>query len=210
MFAGNPINTTHVLRGESVSWIFKTDWIISPKGGKIMNRNYPLIDPKERHHMIAEAAYFRAEKRGFHRGDPTEDWLAAEAEIAKSLKQVDEPELKEQEIAAYERMRLGMKKILANTHDVVSADTIKHAFDKLNRELREVGEFVPKTIDKANKMLKREMAATVERLGPRWETLSGKSAEIFEVWKDRGTHFTNQASRALNDWARRYGAKKRR
>jgi hypothetical protein len=31
--------------------------------------------------MIREAAYFRAEARGFVGGDLVEDWLAAEAEI---------------------------------------------------------------------------------------------------------------------------------
>lgn len=32
--------------------------------------------------MIAEAAYYRAEKRGFEAGHEVEDWLAAEREIA--------------------------------------------------------------------------------------------------------------------------------
>jgi hypothetical protein len=31
--------------------------------------------------MIAEAAYFRAERRGFVVGGELDDWLAAEAEI---------------------------------------------------------------------------------------------------------------------------------
>jgi hypothetical protein len=31
--------------------------------------------------MIAEAAYYRAERRGFQNGDATSDWLEAEAEI---------------------------------------------------------------------------------------------------------------------------------
>lgn len=35
--------------------------------------------------MIAEAAYFRAEKRGFDDGDPMQDWLEAEREIDCSL-----------------------------------------------------------------------------------------------------------------------------
>lgn len=35
---------------------------------------------EQRRGMIAVAAYLRAERRGFC-GDPTEDWLAAEAEI---------------------------------------------------------------------------------------------------------------------------------
>jgi len=37
--------------------------------------------PKELERWIAEAAYYRAERRGFAPGGETEDWLAAEAEI---------------------------------------------------------------------------------------------------------------------------------
>lgn len=40
---------------------------------------------KDRHQLINEAAYFRAEKRSFVGGDPVEDWLAAEIEINASL-----------------------------------------------------------------------------------------------------------------------------
>lgn len=36
---------------------------------------------EQRNCMIAEAAYFRAEKRGFAEGDPVQDWLQAEREI---------------------------------------------------------------------------------------------------------------------------------
>lgn len=35
----------------------------------------------QRHHMIAEAAYFMAEARGFAPGSETDDWLAAESAI---------------------------------------------------------------------------------------------------------------------------------
>jgi hypothetical protein len=31
--------------------------------------------------MVAEAAYLRAERRGFQPGFETEDWLAAESEV---------------------------------------------------------------------------------------------------------------------------------
>lgn len=36
-----------------------------------------------REHMIAEAAYYKAQKRGFSGGDHIRDWLEAEAEIDK-------------------------------------------------------------------------------------------------------------------------------
>jgi len=39
------------------------------------------VTPLERWRMIAEAAYYRAEKRGFFGGNPMEDWEAAEQEI---------------------------------------------------------------------------------------------------------------------------------
>jgi len=36
--------------------------------------------------MIAEAAYYIAQQRGFQGGDSTRDWLAAEAQIEQMLK----------------------------------------------------------------------------------------------------------------------------
>lgn len=39
----------------------------------------------DRHRMIQEAAYYRAEKRNFFGGDPVEDWVASEAEIEARL-----------------------------------------------------------------------------------------------------------------------------
>jgi Protein of unknown function (DUF2934) len=44
------------------------------------------VTPDERHRMIAEAAYHRAEQRGFTDGDPLHDWLEAEAQIEIELR----------------------------------------------------------------------------------------------------------------------------
>ena len=38
-----------------------------------------------RHQMIATAAYYRAERRGFQDGSLVDDWIEAEAEIDASL-----------------------------------------------------------------------------------------------------------------------------
>jgi hypothetical protein len=43
------------------------------------------VTPEERWHMISEAAYYRAEKRGFVGGDSAEDWAEAEAQIDAEL-----------------------------------------------------------------------------------------------------------------------------
>lgn len=39
------------------------------------------VDSQRRRQMIAEAAYYRAEKRSFKGGDPVTDWIEAEKEI---------------------------------------------------------------------------------------------------------------------------------
>ncbi|MAT65974.1 MAG: hypothetical protein CMN57_10055 [Gammaproteobacteria bacterium] len=43
------------------------------------------ITPERRHEMIAEAAYLRAESRGFAPADPVHDWLMAEQEVDARL-----------------------------------------------------------------------------------------------------------------------------
>lgn len=44
----------------------------------------------QRHAMVSEAAYYRAQKRGFEPGRELEDWLAAEAEI-KACSLISDP-----------------------------------------------------------------------------------------------------------------------
>jgi hypothetical protein len=63
--------------------------------GEVGNAQNPA-DPVEgdggsgadvRRRMIAEAAYFRAEARGFQAGDSLRDWLEAEAEVDAILQE---------------------------------------------------------------------------------------------------------------------------
>ena len=44
-----------------------------------------LVPREVRHQMIAQAAYFRAQRRGFEPGHELEDWLAAETEVDTGL-----------------------------------------------------------------------------------------------------------------------------
>jgi hypothetical protein len=39
------------------------------------------VSAEQRHAMIAESAYRRAERRGFKSGDPVADWLESEREV---------------------------------------------------------------------------------------------------------------------------------
>jgi hypothetical protein len=48
-----------------------------------------FVEPERRAGLIAQAAFFRAEKRGFHPGHEMEDWLAAESEVDAQLMSAD-------------------------------------------------------------------------------------------------------------------------
>ena len=52
-------------------------------------REIPLYEKartgEDRYRLIAEAAYFRAESRGFVPGSELQDWLAAEIEVDELL-----------------------------------------------------------------------------------------------------------------------------
>jgi hypothetical protein len=50
-----------------------------------MNAKLRFVRKEVRYSMIAKAAYYRAEQRGFQNGDATGDWLAAEKETDEKL-----------------------------------------------------------------------------------------------------------------------------
>ena len=46
----------------------------------------PAIRPEERHHLIEVAAYYIAERRGFHGASSHDDWIQAEREVDAMIK----------------------------------------------------------------------------------------------------------------------------
>lgn len=48
-------------------------------------RHEKAVAGEDRYRMIAEAAYFRAQRRGFVSGSELDDWLAAEIEVDELL-----------------------------------------------------------------------------------------------------------------------------
>lgn len=77
----------------------------------------PPISAKERYQMIAEAAYFRAEKRGFTGGNIEADWIEAEAEIDKLLQA---NETGEQRVSTVEEIEQLVKSVLEHDTAAVS------------------------------------------------------------------------------------------
>ena len=57
----------------------------------IVTHSATFIEPHNRQAMIQDAAYFRAERRGFDPGHELDDWLEAEREIDAALARGESP-----------------------------------------------------------------------------------------------------------------------
>lgn len=82
-----PSAQTHSQKAKATSKIAGRGVIVA---GKSKQRNSearpapgPAISAQERQMLIARAAYFRAEKRGFAPGSELQDWVEAEAEVLR-------------------------------------------------------------------------------------------------------------------------------
>lgn len=73
--SSNPAAVKNTVKRQSA----KSSIDAPPSAGQIS------ANPEDRHNMIATAAYYLAERRGFNGGCATEDWLAAEAEVDSML-----------------------------------------------------------------------------------------------------------------------------
>ncbi|HEY8554337.1 MAG TPA: DUF2934 domain-containing protein [Burkholderiales bacterium] len=164
---------------------------------------YARPSPEERRRMIAEAAYYKALNRGFQGGDPVEDWLAAEREIDAMF---PNPEQQREEADLYEKLRAALKDLLAEAQ-AVNADTLRQAFERATADLKRTGRYTAETIAKVAASLRKDIASTAVKLGPRWEDLSRRGGDLFEVWRDRGAIFLSQAATAVGEWLRQTGTR---
>jgi len=155
------------------------------------------VTPDERRRMIEQAAYFRAQQRGFNSGDPVEDWLAAEREINRML---PNPQQQKQELAAYQKLREGVGKILGDAKEILNAETIRQALAQGIAQLKQVGEHTADTIDKVAASVEKDMVNAAQKIGTRWDANSEKTADLFQVWRDRGNRFLTDATAAVGDW----------
>lgn len=155
------------------------------------------VSPEERHRLIEQAAYFRAQQRSFNGGDPVEDWLVAEREINRPL---PSPQQQKQELAAYKKMRERVGHILGEAKETMVAETIRQALTQATVQLKQMGEHTADTIDKVAASVEKDMVNAAQKIGTRWDAYSEKTADLFQVWRDRGNRFLTDATAAVGDW----------
>jgi hypothetical protein len=109
------------------------------------------------------------------------------------------------EVAAYEKLRQHVKEALANARQKVNPETMQQAVESGAQKLKEAGTYTSAAVAKAVAALKKDMAVAAERLGPKWERFSDRSADVFAVWRDRGSVFLGQAASSLGAWLAKVG-----
>lgn len=112
---------------------------------------------------------------------------------------------RQEEVAAYEKLRQYVSEALANVRQKVNSETVQQAVDTGAEKLKAAGTYTSAAVNKAVTALRKDMAIAAERLGPKWEAFSEKSADLFSVWRDRGSVFLGQAATSLGTWLEKVG-----
>ena len=134
------------------------------------------VNVGQRQQMIAEAAYFRAERRGFNGGDPVRDWYEAEAEVDAQLRDLEEGRLLErieESLAAANEKLAALKRKLARLSaearvewqkDLDRLAALRDALKPKLAELREQGEQASLKLRGQADKLRIEVVEVVQRL----------------------------------------------
>jgi hypothetical protein len=130
----------------------------------------------ERQRLIAEAAYFKAQQRGFNGGDAVRDWCEAEVEIDARLRQLDCEQLvariEELAGAAGKKLRAARRKVASLSagaraewqKDMDRLTVLRDALQPTLEELREQGARAGLKAREQVDKIRGEVADLVQRL----------------------------------------------
>lgn len=168
-----------------------------------MNLEKCPLTEKERHDMIAEAAYLKSRQQNSP-GDPEANWLSAETELNDALAADCRKKQEKQALPVYDRMRTDVRRVLEKAEETVNAEAIRKALAKVNADLRKAGDYLPDSIDRASKAVKQEIDEVISRLGHDWGNFRIKQREFLAVWKEKRTRPWSRTSRTLQQWLTRW------
>ncbi|MDH5648019.1 MAG: zinc ribbon-containing protein [Gammaproteobacteria bacterium] len=117
------------------------------------------------------------------------------------------PEQQKAELAAYERLRQEFTNRLAEVRESINRETLKQIADRATQALKATGSYTAEIMEKAGRTLQKDIASASIRLGEQWHKFSDKTADVFEVWHDRGNVFLGHAAKAVGEWLEDVGEK---
>jgi hypothetical protein len=134
------------------------------------------VSSAQRHRMIEEAAYLRAERRGFAGDNSKDDWLEAEAEVDARLRQIEDEQFLdrvEEGLAAATKRLAALKRKIAGLsvdarkewqRDMERLASLRDDLRPKVAKLRKEGERAGRRARAQAEALRRELAELLERL----------------------------------------------
>lgn len=140
------------------------------------------ISDEQRRQMIADAAYFRAERRGFNGGDPLLDWVEAEVEIDSRLREQEHEALLasfEERLTTIGKKVQSLRKKLAGLgtsaraewqQDIETLGQLRDSFEKRVTEIREQGRNASQKAKEQAEDIWDEVSRVIHRASSRGNT----------------------------------------
>lgn len=114
------------------------------------------------------------------------------------------PPGQEEEVAAYEKLRLEVKKILNESIDAVSAEKISHAIEHAQGVLKQTGEHTQEQVNRLGRNLKKDLLSTFKATEPPLREFTQSVGGLFDLWRDRGGVILTDLARAMGDWSHQF------
>lgn len=127
------------------------------------------VSPEQRRQMIAEAAYFRAEKRGFG-VDPLADWIEGEIDVDERVREIEnaQPAATERMAALKKKLRRGAAGARVEWRgDVEKLGELRDALSEKVKDLRTQGEQAGQTARQHAEKIWNEISDTMRRVAAR-------------------------------------------
>ncbi len=120
---------------------------------------------------------------------------------------VKQTSTQKKELAAYETLRLEVKKILDKFIDSISAEEIGKAVEDAGQRLKKTGEYTQESVNKVTDSLKKDLLSSYKTTETQLEGLAGSAGIIFDIFRDKSGEIISMAAKAMGEWSQQFGDK---
>lgn len=120
---------------------------------------------------------------------------------------VEQTPSQKEELAAYETLRLEVKKILDKLLDSISAEKIGKAVEDAGQRLKETGEHTQESVNKVTGTLKKDLLSSYKTTGAQMEEFADSAGAIFDLFRDKSGEIISLTAKAMGEWSQQFGDK---
>lgn len=127
--------------------------------------------------------------------------------MATEKSEIETEAEQKKELAAYEKLRREVKKILDQSMDAISAEKIAQAIEHAERRMKETGEHTQEQVSRLGRNLKKDLLSVFKAAEPPVRELSDTVGGLFDLWRDKSGVILTDLARAVGDWSHQFSNK---